>query len=166
MVAMSEKSRISFGIVHLSPPQRDSSGTLNQMNSIIAPTASTLTPNYVLLSGRIRLAPIVLPLHSGRICSSLYGFSDKIPYDTFRASSKLALTPFPLVKVYLRTLLETGSENLHLVIVDATGPTDLSIRAATMEAVLEAQLTQSSSVLAEYSLTFDAAVNGYRVNES
>jgi len=166
MVAMSEKSRISFGIVHLSPPQRDSSGTLNQMNSIIAPIASTLTPNYVLLSGRIRLAPIVLPLQSGRICSALYGFSDKIPYDTFRASSELALTPFPLVKVYLRTLLETGSEILHLVVVDAAGPTDPSIRAATMEAVLEAQLTQSSSVLAEYSLTFDANANAYRVVEA
>ena len=136
------------------------------MNSIISGTAATFTPNYVLLNGKIRLAPIVLPLQSGRICSSLYGFSDKIPYDSFRASSELALTPFPLVKVYLRTLLETGSENLHLVIVDATGPTDPAIRAATMEAVLEAQMAHSSSVLAEYSLTFDAAVNGYRVDEA
>ncbi|HUP79910.1 MAG TPA: hypothetical protein VM260_15260 [Pirellula sp.] len=136
------------------------------MNFIITPTASTLTPNYVLLNGRIRLAPIVLPLQSGRICTSLYGFSDKIPYDSFRANSKLALTPFPLVKVYLRTLLETGSENLHLVIVDATGPHDPSIRAATMEAVLEAQMAHSSSVLAEYSLTFDASTNAYRVNEA
>ena len=136
------------------------------MNSIIAPTASTLTPNYVLLNGRIRLAPIVLSLQSGRTCSSLYGFSDKVPYDSFCASSELALTPFPLVKVYLRTLLETGNENLHLVIADATGPTDPSIRAATMEAVLEAQMAHSSSVLAQYSLTFDATVNGYRVDET
>ena len=135
------------------------------MNSIIAATASTFTPNYVLLNGKIRLAPLVLPLRSGRICSSLYGFSDKVPYDLFRASCELALTPFPLVKVYLRTLLETGSENLHLVIVDATGPTDPTIRAATMEAVLEAQIAQSSSVLAEYSLTFDSVANGYRVEE-
>lgn len=135
------------------------------MNSIIAATASTFTPNYVLLNGKIRLAPIVLPLQSGRICSSLYGFSDKAPYDVFRACSKLTLTPFPLVKVYLRTLLETGSENLHLVIVDATGPTDTMIRAATMEAVLKAQMVQSSSVLAEYSLTFDEAANSYRVDE-
>ena len=135
------------------------------MNSIIAATASAFTPNYVLLNEKIRLAPIVLPLRSGRICSALYGFSDKAPYDLFRANSELALTPFPLVKVYLRTLLETGSENLHLVIVDATGPTDTTIRAATMEAVLEAHMAQSSMVLAEYSLTFDAAAHGYRVDE-
>ena len=136
------------------------------MNSTIIPsTASTFTPNYVLLNGKIRLAPTVLPLRSGRICSSLYGFSDKVPYDLFRASSELALTPFPLVKVYLRTLLETGSENLHLVIVDATGPTNTTIRAATMEAVLEAHIAQSSSVLAEYSLTLDIEANGYRVDE-
>ena len=78
----------------------------------------------------------------------------------------MALTPFPLVKVYLRTLLETASESLHLVILDASGPNGVTVRAATMEAVLEAQISQASSVLAEYSLSFDAEANGYRVVES
>ena len=109
---------------------------------------------------------MVLPLRSGRVCSSLYGFSDKVPYDLFRANSEMALTPFPLVKVYLRTLLETASESLHLVILDASGPNGVTVRAATMEAVLEAQISQASSVLAEYSLSFDAEANGYRIDES
>ncbi len=78
----------------------------------------------------------------------------------------MALTPFPLVKVYLRTLIETGSENLHLVILDAFGPKDLTVRAATMEAVLDAQISQATSVLADYSLTFDTEANGYRVDEA
>ena len=84
----------------------------------------------------------------------------------FRTNSEMALTPFPLVKVYLRTLIETGSENLHLVILDAAGPNDVTVRAATMEAVLEAQISQASSILAEYSLTFDIKTKGYRVDEA
>ena len=136
------------------------------MHSILTSTVSVSTPNYVLLNAKTRISPKVLPLRSGRVCSSLYGFSDKIPYDLFRTSSALALTPFPLVKVYLRTLIETGSENLHLVILDASGPNDKTVRAATMEAVLEAQISRASSVLAEYSLSFDTESNGYRVDEA
>ncbi len=136
------------------------------MNSSIPPTVSASTPNYVLLNGKTRISPNVFPLRSGRVCSSLYGFSDKVPYDLFRTNSEMALTPFPLVKVYLRTLLETGSENLHLVILDAAGPNDVTVRAATMEAVLEAQISQASSILAEYSLTFDTKTKGYRVDEA
>ena len=136
------------------------------MNSIITSTVSALTPNYVLLNGKTRISPTVFALRSGRVCSSLYGFSDKVPYDLFRTNSALALTPFPLVKVYLRTLIETGSENLHLVILDASGPKDVTVRAASMAAVLEAQISQASSVLAEYSLTFDTEENGYRVHEA
>ena len=136
------------------------------MNSILTTTVSASTPNYVLLNGKTRISPNVFPLRSGRVCSSLYGFSDKVPYDLFRTNSEVALTPFPLVKVYLRTLIETGSENLHLVILDASGPNDVTVRAATMEAVLEAHISQASSVLAEYSLTFDTEENGYRVDEA
>ena len=126
---------------------------------------TTLTPQYVLLNGKTRLAPTVLPLKSGRNCSALYGFSDKAPYDEFRGHSAMGLTPFPLVKVYLRTLLDTDSENLHLVIVDAEGPTTGRLQAATMQAVLDAQLAQESSVVTEYSLTLDVDANVYRVDE-
>lgn len=136
------------------------------MNSISMSTDSAITPNYVLLHGKTRLAPTVLPLRTGKNCSALYGFSDKAPYDLFRSNSEMALTPFPLVKVYLRTLIEAGSETLHLVIIDAISPSDPSVRAASMEAVLEAQLTQTPLVVAEYSLTLDKDSNGYRVDES
>ena len=135
------------------------------MNSLSISTSPALSPNYVLLNGKTRLAPTVLPLRSGKICSTLYGFSDKAPYDLFRGNSEQPLTPFPLVKVYLQTRLEAGRENLHLVVLDAAGPADSTLRAATMEAVLEAQIAQSTSVLAEYSLTFDIEASSYRVDE-
>ncbi len=135
------------------------------MNSLSTSAGTVSTPNYVLLNGKTRIAPTVLALQSGRSCCALYGFSDKTPYDLFRESSKIPLTPFPLVKVYLRTLLEANENDLHLVILDAEGPSAGTLRAATMQAVLDAQLTQVAFVTAEYSLTLDSHSNGYRVDE-
>jgi hypothetical protein len=129
-------------------------------------TETFSTPNYVLLSGKNRISPVVLSMRSGRACAALYGFSDKAPYDTFRASSETILTPFPLVKVYLQTLIDTAPENLHLVILDAAGPGDSKLRAATTESILDSHLNQSATVLAEYSLSFDHQANGYRIDEA
>lgn len=136
------------------------------MNSLTTSAEPIATPHYVLLNGKTRIAPTVLAMLSGRNCSALYGFSDKAPYDLFRKASEIALTPFPLVKVYLRTLLETNENDLHLVIIDAAGPFEETLRAATMQSVLDAQLAQAASVTAEYSLTFDAQLNGYRIDEA
>jgi hypothetical protein len=135
------------------------------MNLLSTSAETASTPQYVLLNGKTRIAPTILALQSGRNCLALYGFSDKAPYDLFRQASELALTPFPLVKVYLRTLLETNSNDLHLVILDASGPADERLRAATMQSVLDAQLAQTASVPAQYSLRFDAPSNSYRVDE-
>jgi len=117
------------------------------------------------LNDKTRLSPIVKPLQSGRKCIGLYGFSDKTPYDLFRASSNLSLTPFPLVKGYLQTLIESVADDLHLVILDACGPNETPVHAATMEAVLHAQKSQLSAVAVEYTLTFDEESNTYQVLE-
>ncbi len=135
------------------------------MNSISTSAGTVPTPQYVLLNGKTRIAPLVHALQSGRGCIALYGFSDKTPYDLFRESSKIPLTPFPLVKVYLRTLLDANEGDLHLVIVDAVGPSSGKLRAATMQAVLDAQIAQAAVVTAEYSLTMDSATDCYRVDE-
>ena len=135
------------------------------MNSTTPSIAPLRTPGYVLLNDKKRLAPTVQPLQSGRKCIGLYGFSDKTPYDLFRANSKLSLTPFPLVKGYLQTLIESNSDNLHLVIVDACGPNETQVHAATMEAVLHAQKSQLSAVAVEYTLTFEEEFNTYQVVE-
>jgi len=135
------------------------------MNSNLTSIAPLRTPGYVLLNDKTRLAPTVQPLRSGRKCIGLYGFSDKAPYDTFRASSKLPLTPFPLVKGYLQTLIESVANDLHLVIVDACGPNETQVRAATMEAVLRAEKSHLSVVAVEYTLAFDEESNTYQVME-
>ena len=124
------------------------------------------TPHYVLMNENRRICPTVVRLESGRECSAVYGFSDKSPYDEFCANSKVPLTPYPLVKGYLRNQTDSRGEELRLVVVDAAGPREPVLHAATMEAVLEAQENRTSHVSATLQLAFDPSANAYRVNEA
>ena len=123
------------------------------------------TPNYVLIDGTLRIGPEVVPLDAGLECSAIYGFSDKGPYDRFCANSQLALKPYPLVKGHLRNQIDAPGDSLKLVVIDAAGPSEPYLHAATFKAVLEAQETHAAHVTAAYRLTFDKEVNAYRVDE-
>ena len=81
-------------------------------------------------------------------------------------NSQLALTPYPLVKVYLRNQAGAPGDGLKLVVVDAAGPREPCLHAATMEAVLEAQENRTTHVTAAYRLMFDQEANAYRVEET
>ena len=124
------------------------------------------TPHYVLMEGNRRIGPKVLPLPSGTECAPIYGFSNQRPYETFRRNSELALTPYPLVKVYLRSQDDESGDDLKLVIVDAAGPREPCLRAATIEAVLQAHENRTNQVTTAYRLMFDQEANAYRVDES
>ena len=123
------------------------------------------TPHYVLMDGSRRLGPQVIPLDLGANCSIIYGFSDKGPYDRFCGNSDMALTPYPLVKGYLRNQVGDSGGDLNLVVLDADGPRERCLHAATMEAVLEAQESLTIHVTAAHRLTFDKDAAAYRVNE-
>jgi hypothetical protein len=124
------------------------------------------TPYYVLMDGDRRLGPKVMHLTAGVECSPIYGFSGKEPYDKFCKNCQLALTPYPLVKVYLRSQANGAGDDLKLVVVNATGPCEHYLDAATMEAVLDAQENRTTHVTAAYRLVFDQEVNAYRVEEA
>ncbi|MCA9120426.1 MAG: hypothetical protein H6822_09645 [Planctomycetaceae bacterium] len=124
------------------------------------------TPNYVLMEGNRRIGPIIFPLLSGIECLPIYGFSDKGPYDKFCANSQLALTPYPLVKGYLQRQHDIRGEGLKLVVIDAAGPRDPLLYAATMEAVLDAQENRTTHVTVTHHLTFDQEADAYRVEEA
>lgn len=128
-------------------------------------TAST--PNYVLIDGSFRIGPKVAlyPLDAGVKCSAIYGFSDKRTYDKFCTNSQQALKPYPLVKGYLRNQIDSPGDNLNLVVIDAAGPSEPYVHAATIVAVLESQVSCAPQVTAAYRLTFDEEANGYRVDE-
>jgi hypothetical protein len=124
------------------------------------------TPNYVLLERTQRIGPELLALDSGQDCIAVYGFSDKQPYDEFCENSELALTPYPLVKGYLRNQLEEAGDTLLLVVVDAAGPDESHLNAATMQSILKAQENHSSQVTVSHRLTRDEQSQAYRVEKN
>lgn len=124
------------------------------------------TPCYVLMEENRRIGPTVVPLASGLACTAIYGFSNKGPYDTFWANSQLALMPYPLVKGYLRNQVNEAGNGLKLVVLDAAGPFESPLHAASMEAVLDAQENRTPHVTAEYRLIFDQEANAYRVEDN
>ena len=131
------------------------------MNAVVAST-----PYHVLMQSNHRIGPHVVQPPAETECVTIYGFSDKGPYDRFCSNSPLALTPYPLVKVYLRAQAGTTGDGLKLVVVDATGPREPYLRAATMAAVLEAQETHAPHVSAAHRLIFDPEANAYRLEEA
>jgi hypothetical protein len=124
------------------------------------------TPNDVLLDGKQRIGPQLLALHSGKICIAIYGFSSKQSYDAFCEKSDRALTPYPLVKGYLRNQLEEAGDSLLLVVVDAAGPDESHLNAATMQSILKAQGNHSSQVTVSHRLTRDEQSQAYRVEKN
>ena len=132
--------------------------------SMIAAVAGT--PHYVLLDGNRRIGPKVVQSHAKIECSPIYGFSDKGPYDKFCSNSQQELTPYPLVKVYLREQAGAPGDGLKLVVLDAAGPREPYLHAATMEAVLEAQENRTTHVTVAYRLIFDQEADAYRVEEA
>ena len=128
-------------------------------------TVVASTPNYVLIDENLRIGPKVVLLDAGIECSAIYGFSDKGPYDRFCSNSQLALKPYPLVKGYLRNQIDALGDGLKLVVIDAAGPSEPYLHAATIEAVLEAQQSCAAHVTVAYRLTFDEEANAYRVDE-
>lgn len=134
------------------------------------PTIATVidTPYYVLLDGKRRLGPHVGPLPAGTECLAVYGFSDENRFNQFCANSQLTLTPYPLTRFYLRNQAEAPGDGLNLVVVDAAGPNEPCLQAATMEAVLQGQEARTPHVTAAYDLTFEqeAAAYSVTVNEN
>jgi hypothetical protein len=124
------------------------------------------TPCYVLLDGKQRLGPQLLRPHAGPEGVAIYGFSDKPPYDLFCANSELALTPYPLVKGYLKNQIADSGDAIRLVVVDAAGPNETQLNAATMESVLEAQEQKAARVTISFHLMLDRGSQAYRVEKA
>ena len=76
-------------------------------------------PNYVLLDGKQRLGPRLLALPTGPEFVAIHGFSDKQPYDRFCTQCDLLLTPYPLVKGYLKNQIADAGETVLLVLDQA-----------------------------------------------
>jgi hypothetical protein len=115
------------------------------------------TPFYVLTDGSRWIRPQVAGVKSEAF---IYGFSDKGFYDDFCANCDLLLKPYPLVKGYLRN--QVGAECDTFIVIDADGPRQTLLYAATVQAVLEAQESRSLKVAIVRRLIFDKKTNVYR----
>jgi hypothetical protein len=131
------------------------------MNAVIA-----RTPYFVLRDGNQPIGPPVVRPDSGDDCSPIYGFSAAIAYHEFRKHSDRPLTPYPLVKGYLRAQAGGSGAGHKLVVIDAGGPAERRLQAATMEAVLEAQERTITHVAAGFQLILDQETNVYRVESN
>ncbi len=123
------------------------------------------TPYFVLVCGKRHMGPSVVPLPTGTECPPIYGFSKKDAYDRFCLNSHLALTPYPLVRRHLRNQTSAPDDGLKLVVVDAAGPREPYLQAATVESVLEAHENRMSHVTVAYRLVFNQQAEAYRVEE-
>src|SRR5688572_22403033 len=92
----------------------------------------TGTPFYVLLDGSRRLGPPMTPSDAALDSAPIYGFTAAGAYHKFRANCEQLLTPYPLVKVYLRQRADLVGQGPQLVVIDAAGPRAPRLRAATM----------------------------------
>ena len=135
------------------------------------------TPKYVLLDKvKQRFGPPVIESPAGWKCHSIYAFSDKAHFDLFCDECEIALTPYPLVQGYLRNQIENPRPSeanedsaqvntLNLVVLDPSGPSDVSLQAATMGEVLEAQANQMANVTVTNTLGLDPAAGVYRLDD-
>ena len=107
---------------------------------------TTKTPMYVLLKDKQPLGPSVVADPDGTKQRVLFGFSDKGPYDTFIANASEGLRPYPLVKGYLKGLLEIKGLSEPVIVIDALSETASSFHAVTVQSVIESMESNCSSI--------------------
>ena len=123
------------------------------------------TPYYVLMDGKLCLGPTIIDLQTEAECLPIYGFSAKHAYDLFCAKSGLEFRPYPLVVDYLRKRMDAPKGGQTLVVLDAIGPVEPFVHAATTEAVLEAHEKRKTRLTATHRLLFDQTTDVYRAEE-
>lgn len=131
------------------------------MNALLADT-----PCDVLLDGNQRLGPKLMAQHGGPEYKAIYGFSSKKSYDLFCAKSDQPFIPYPLVKGYLQNQIADSGDTVQLVVVDAAGPQEPQVNAATMNSILEAVEQKANQVTLSFRLTLDRESQAYCVEKA
>lgn len=101
---------------------------------------------YILLKDKQPLGPTVVADRDGTKQRVLFGFSDKGPYDVFIANALDGLTPYPLVKGYLKGLLEENKVKDPVIVLDAMSATEPFFHAATAQSVIACMESHASYI--------------------
>ncbi|MGB7346464.1 MAG: hypothetical protein WBD20_19750 [Pirellulaceae bacterium] len=123
------------------------------------------TPRYVLKEGSHPTGPSVSQASSDDHAVVIYGFSDKPEYDLFLSASSLALTPYPLVKGFLKNQIELDFSSLKLVVLDACSSAEQCLFAATFQSVLSSFRLDLDTVAVSYRLVLKESSSDYRIEE-
>lgn len=127
------------------------------------PTNTIAVPRYLLHQGLLPVGPLILPQPEETTSLAFFAFSDKPMYDRFNAESHTAWTPYPLVKRFLQTHLDSQEIATRLLILDPASATEPLFYAATMQAVLTALRDQLDVVTLTHRLLFKPACEAYCV---
>lgn len=133
---------------------------------MLAETKMAKVPRFVFMEGGHRFGPRAGTLSDGMESALVYGFSNKHAYDLFRVNCPEALQPWHLVKSYLRLHTKAAENHLRLVVLDATGPRQPCLYAATMEAVLEAIEQEADQIAGLYCLILDSHTGTYSLENA
>lgn len=123
------------------------------------------TPQYVLKDGAYPTCPSVLQVSSEDHATVIFGFSDKPEYDVFLAASTLMLTPYPLVKGFLKNQIELNEDSMKLVVLDAISSGQPCLYAATFQAVLESFRLNSDAVGVSHRLVKEPTSSDYQLEK-
>lgn len=126
---------------------------------------TTKTPMYLLLKDKQPIGPSIVPDRDGTKQRVLFGFSDKGPYDVFIASGTEGLRPYPLVKGYLKGLLEEKASSEPVIVIDASSATAPSFHAATVQSVVACMESNVSSIPITLRLDLVPDSGEYQVRE-
>jgi hypothetical protein len=124
------------------------------------------TPHYLLLEGKTRIQPSVVPEHSGPGYHVFYAFSDKPQYDLFQVNSNRALVPYPLVSRFLMECISMSVDEEQLLVIDAVAPNDAVVHAATMKSVLSCLGSRAEHVGISFRLTKQNGDDAYTITKS
>ncbi len=124
------------------------------------------TPHYLLLEGKTRIKPLVIPKHSGPGYCVFYAFSDKPQYDLFQVNSNRALVPYPLVSTFLTECISESNGKEHLLVIDAVSPNDDVLNAATMKDILCCLRSRAEEVGVSFRLTKRNGDHAYTVTKA
>jgi hypothetical protein len=136
---------------------------------MIDPTLPASTPFFVLMENKKRVGPQI-DFDESQAADQLaplviYGFSDKSQYIRFCENSSLALTPYPLVKFYLRDETSRNPKQMKLVVLNASGPDVPSLDAAYMNDVLDAHEQDRRELVSSVRLVRDEKTGHYTFDE-
>lgn len=124
------------------------------------------TPEYVLLDGNQRVGPLLTAPHSGPAWVVIFGFSGKQAYDIFCINSHKNLTPYPLVKVFLREQIAEIVNGVKLVAIDPVSPLEAQLNASTLEEVLAAHEKKLPRVNIAYRLIMSNDLNRFEIQKA